>query len=289
MLLLMDTSDVLRLVTTSAADIDCVFSYVDSDSTGLTAPSGGLQPTAIASATTTTIVSSPGASRTRNIKEGSILNRHATTSCDVTVEWYSGSTAYRLKKVTLAAGEQLLYIEGQGWIHKNSSLSISTPSSLVTVDLGSQVDIASTTAAKVTAFDLALSTGVYYYQYLLIYQSAATTTGVKFSVNYTGTTTRHVNFQRWSDVSATASTAVPDQDNIGAAGHVMGCFASRANSTAGRGVTLSVDTANADMFMIIEGLLVSGGAGDLQLYHGAEVAATTSLMVGSSLVIIGPM
>ncbi len=91
--------------------------------------------------------------------------------------------------------------------------------------------------------------------------------------------------QRWSDLSALASTAVPDQDNIGAAGHVMGSFASRAKGTAGRGTTLSVDTAAADMLMIIEGLCVVSVSGNLQLYHGSEVAAQSSIMTGTALIV----
>jgi hypothetical protein len=87
------------------------------------------------------------------------------------------------------------------------------------------------------------------------------------------------------DVSAAASTAAPDQDEVLSTGAVVGAFAARAKSTTGWGTTLSVDAANADMLMIIEGLVVVTGSGDLQLYHGSEVAAATTVKAGSSVII----
>lgn len=150
---------------------------------------------------------------------------------------------------------------------------------------GAQVNISSATPAKVTSLDLPLEAGTFQFEYWVIYQSSATGTGVKFDVNFTGTVTRIPWVQRWVDASATASTAAPDQDAVQAAGHVMGAFASRAKGTAGRGVLLSVDTANADMLTVIEGMLVCSTSGTLELYHGSEGALQTSVMAGSSLIV----
>jgi hypothetical protein len=135
----------------------------------------------------------------------------------------------------------------------------------------------------VTGLDQTVAPGTYIFEYYIRYQAAALTTGVKFDVNHSGTVTSFVWNQRWVDVSATASTAAADQDNIQAAGAVVGGFASRAKGTAGRGTTLSVDTANADMLMIIEGVAVVTVSGDLQLYHGSEVAFASTVKAGSSL------
>jgi hypothetical protein len=65
----------------------------------------------------------------------------------------------------------------------------------------------------------------------------------------------------------------------------MGAFSSRAKSTAGHGVLVSADGANADVLAIIEGLITVTVAGDLQLYCGAEASAagTVSVMPGSVL------
>lgn len=154
-----------------------------------------------------------------------------------------------------------------------------------TKQLASSVNSSSTTPAKVTGLDFTLPAGTYKFEYWLIHQAAAATTGIRFDVNHSGTVTRFVWNQRFVDVSATAATAAQDQDAVLATASVMAAFASRAKGTAGRGTTLSVDTINADMLTIIEGICVVTGSGDLQLYHGSEVAAQTTLMAGSSLIV----
>lgn len=151
--------------------------------------------------------------------------------------------------------------------------------------LASQADSTSTTPAKVTGLDLTTGIGTFIFEYYIRWRTATATTGIRFDVNHSGTVTSFVWQQRWVDVSATASTAVPDQDAIQAAGHVQGSFGSRAKGTAGRGVLLSADTVNLDMLTIIEGLAVVTVSGDIQLYHGAELAAsgTVSVMADSVL------
>jgi len=162
-------------------------------------------------------------------------------------------------------------------------MSYIIPPSRIVRQLSTQHDNATTTPTICTSLSVSSGIGVFTFRYDIIYQSTAATTGVRFDVNYTGTVTRFVWFQRWVDISATASTAATDQDEVLATGAVMGAFASRAKGTAGRGTTLSVDTANADSYMIIEGIMVVTVAGSLDLYHGSETAATTSVMVGSTL------
>ena len=122
----------------------------------------------------------------------------------------------------------------------------------------------------------------------MIYQSNQLTNGIRYAVNYSGTNGAFVWWWRWADLSAIASTAVPDQDDVDAAGNVMGVFQSRAESTTTRGVTLSVDTINADMMVMIEGVFVATGAGDLELWTASDVNTagyTTSTMIGTSVII----
>ena len=156
---------------------------------------------------------------------------------------------------------------------------------MYTAVVGTDVSNTTTTAAKITDLDLTLGPGTYTFKYFIRYQAAATTTGVKFSVNHSGTVTAFVANVRWVDVSATASTAAPSQAEVLSTGAVMGAFSARAKSTAGWGTTLSVDVANSDMLMIIEGLVVVSVSGDLQLYHGSEIAAATTVKTGSSVII----
>ena len=153
--------------------------------------------------------------------------------------------------------------------------------------LTGQQDSTSATPAKVTGLDITTGTGAFTFQYFLRYRSSLATTGVKFDVNHSGTVTSFMWWQRMVDVSATASTNAADQDAIQAAGHVMSAMASRAKGTAGRGTTISVDTINVDMFMIIEGMFTCTVDGDLQLYFGSEAGAagTQSLMADSVLML----
>jgi hypothetical protein len=141
------------------------------------------------------------------------------------------------------------------------------------------------TPTKVTGLDVTTGTGTFAFKYYIYYQAAAATTGVRFDVNHSGTVAPFLWNQYWVDVSATAATAAADQDEVLATGAVVGAFASRAKGTAGRGTTLSVDTLNADMLMVIEGLFICTVSGDLQLYHGSEVAAASTVKAGSSLIL----
>jgi hypothetical protein len=144
---------------------------------------------------------------------------------------------------------------------------------------------ATVTPTKVTGLDHTTGTGTFTFQYYVRYQSSVTTTGVRFDVNHSGTTTAFVWWQRMVDVSATASTNAADQDQIQAAGGVMSAMASRNKGTAGRGTTVSVDTANADMLIVIEGMFICTVNGDLQLYHGSETAVSTTVKAGTSLIL----
>ena len=111
--LLNSATDKLQLTTSSAANIDVHCSFVDLNGTTVTP---GKQNTAIASAAATTdICATPGASTIRNVKMINIRNKHASTSCDVTVIYDSNGTDYELHKVTLYAGELLEYVEGVGF------------------------------------------------------------------------------------------------------------------------------------------------------------------------------
>lgn len=115
MLLLAATTDKLQLITSAAATIDVHVSYVDAVSTTLVPSGGGKQNTAISTAATTDILAAPAASTLRNAKTIQIRNKHASLSCDVTVQFNQNATLFELHKVTLLAGEALEYIEGVGF------------------------------------------------------------------------------------------------------------------------------------------------------------------------------
>lgn len=112
MLLLTSTSDLLRVITSTAATVDVHASWVDLNGSTVTP---GRTNTAISSATTTPVVGSPGSSTARNVKTLTIHNTHATLTTSVNVVHYDGSTAVEVAEATLGPGGSLVWVDGVGW------------------------------------------------------------------------------------------------------------------------------------------------------------------------------
>ena len=86
--------------------------------TSLALSGGGVtanQGTAITTAATTTVVAAPAASTVRNLKNLNVSNNHASSSCVVSVQHSDGTTVVVLEKVTLLAGETLVFVPDGGW------------------------------------------------------------------------------------------------------------------------------------------------------------------------------
>lgn len=118
MLLLTSTSDLIELVTGSSASVECHASWVDNASGTITP--GRTNTVGIATATTTTVVGSPGASTQRNVKSINITNTHATVATTVTVIHTDGTNAVDMMGVTLLAGENLIRTDDGEWRHHDS-------------------------------------------------------------------------------------------------------------------------------------------------------------------------
>lgn len=117
MLNLTSTSDLIQIVTGSAAQIEVHASWVDFNGTAVTP--GRQNTAAITTATTTTVVPSPGASVQRNVKHLNITNDHATQSCVVTVEHFDGTTTTELMSFTLLPNENMIFNEEGRWAHRD--------------------------------------------------------------------------------------------------------------------------------------------------------------------------
>jgi hypothetical protein len=139
-----------------------------------------------------------------------------------------------------------------------------------------------TTGVKITGLDATILPGTWRFEYYIRYQSAATTTGVKFGVNHTGTAAVFVADMRYAGGS-TSATGAASQAAAGATGDVHESFSTRTKSTTAPnlGPTVSVDTANADMLVIVEGVMIVTAVGDIQLWHASEVAAASTVKAGS--------
>lgn len=117
MLLLTSTSDLIQVITGSAASVDVHASWVDNNAGTITP--GRTNTVGIGSGTTT-IVAAPGASTQRNIKLLDITNTHATVSTQVTVNHTDGTNVSDLMGVTLLPGENLLFDSEGSWHHHDA-------------------------------------------------------------------------------------------------------------------------------------------------------------------------
>ena len=119
MLILSSTSDIVRLTTgTATSTIECHASWVDNASGTITP---GRTNTRITTATTTTIVASPGSSTQRNLKGLYITNNSSGTTCSIAVEHYDGTNAVELMQFNLLPGENMTFNEDGGWRHRDAS------------------------------------------------------------------------------------------------------------------------------------------------------------------------
>ena len=192
---LFGANDVLRLVTTSAANLDVVAAHATTDGSSTT--QGPPSRTKISSATTTTIVAAPGPDLERTVFAATIRNRHASLANTVTVEIFDGTNAYEIAKVTLAAGEQLVYDGLHSWSYMNAQglpkMSQSQGSSGAAVSEVNQVVLASdvvnnngvaNSMADVTGLSFPVIAGeTYQFEFTIPYTAAAITTGSRWSIN----------------------------------------------------------------------------------------------------------
>lgn len=118
MINLASTSDLIRVVSSHAAQLEVHASYVDLN--GTTVTPGRTNTPHITTATTTTVVPSPGASTVRNLKHLNITNDHASQSCIVTVEHFDGTTAIELMAFTLLPGENMIFNAEGRWAHRDA-------------------------------------------------------------------------------------------------------------------------------------------------------------------------
>ena len=131
MINLTSTSDLLRVVTSTASQIECHSSWVD-----LTSGVGSLgrQNAVVTTATTTTLVPSPSSGVTRNVKHLNITNNHASASCNVTVEHTDGTNVVELIAFILLPGENMILNEEGRWAHRDAQGAEYPPSGLGSYD-----------------------------------------------------------------------------------------------------------------------------------------------------------
>lgn len=150
--------------------------------------------------------------------------------------------------------------------------------------LNANVTNSTTTGAKVTGLDTALTTGTYWIQAYILYQSTVTTTGVKFGINNSGTATIAATL-RWGTTGTTATTNAPTMNVTGTAIMEHASTIVETTTAPNLGPSLSVNAANSNMLAVIDIYMNVTVAGNLELWHGSETAAATSVRAGTSFFI----
>jgi len=118
---------------------------------------------------------------------------------------------------------------------------------------------------------------------VLIWKTAATTTGIGISLNHTGTLTQFVSTWWTTTTGTTASTGIADQIVSTNAGQLVEGKSERVKGTISSALA-GTDTAGGTQLTVIEAIMIVSVSGDVQLQIGTEVAASAAtLMAGSVL------
>lgn len=120
MLNLASTSDLVRVYTSAAGNIEVHASWVDIVvATGEVTP-GRTNTASITTATTTTVCGSPASGSVRNLKHLNITNNSSSVSNIVTVDHTDGTNAVELMSFTLLPGENMIFNEQGRWVHRDA-------------------------------------------------------------------------------------------------------------------------------------------------------------------------
>lgn len=278
MLLLETTSDVLRVVTTQAINVDVVACFAEIDPV-TNALDDQRQLTAIAVAATTTVLSSPAAGLRRIVRALSVANKDATTTQGVTVQLYDGATAYDILDVQLPPGASLFYHGANEWSIKDSfgrrlercdATQQAAVNALNLVVLGADVTNANAVAntiADVTGLSFPVTAGeTYFFRFTIQYTAAATSTGSRWSVNGPGAPTA-LRFR--SEYSLTTTTRTL---NDGLSAYDTPPAASNATSAA-TGANIAY----------IDGFITPSANGTVIARFASEVAASAIIARAGSI------
>jgi hypothetical protein len=283
MLLLTGTSDLIQVVTGSAVAMEVHASWVDNASGTITP---GRTNTEISTATTTTVVGSPGASTQRNVQTLIVRNNHASTSNEVTIRHTDGTTAVDIFNTVLASKESIQFIDGVGFQVLTSTGAVKTSqnqgansisSSISSAVLASDVtnnNATANTIADVTGLSFPVTSGnKYWFRFVIWYTAAATTTGSRWALNGPATTLLAYKTNQGLSAAGTSGTDVMTDVNQGAYDTPAASNASSPTATAGQ--------AN---IVIIEGLVQPSGNGSIIARFASEVSSSAIVAKAGSTV-----
>lgn len=263
MILLINTTDKIDLVTDAAVTVDVHVSAMDH--TLSTDNVEGLKKnTAISTAATTDILAAPSSGVTRNMKTLNVRNRHATSSVGVTIRYNQNGTIFELHSVILKAGEVLEYIEGVGFFVVTSTPKLDiwrrTVSDIIYATAATFADITDLTVPL-------LSGKKYLFEANLFHISAVTTTGAFFGVNI-----------------GAAPTVLVLAAFEGTTNAVVTGIIALGSATARDTAVIAQTTGSASITLtILSGYIQPSADGTFAMRASAEVAANMTVKAGSWL------
>lgn len=247
--------------------------------------------------TTTTIASAPTTSRTVTLPDATdtlvarstsdtLTNKTATSSLNnITARGLfagSGATTVSVFAATAPTSGQVLTATS------GTTATWQTPSamaSITAISLSSNATAnATTTLTSITGLETTVDVGTYTFVYYVRYQSTTTGTGVRFAVDHTGTVSTFMVQHRYSSSGTGTANgqASMEATNVG---NLHESQAVRIKNTLIGSATTSVDTANADMLSIVEGMMIVTASGTLKLLHASENSNSTQVFAGTSLIL----
>lgn len=277
MLILETTSDVLRVVTGQAIATD-VAAFFAEITTSTNAVDDKRQLTAITTATTTTVLSSPASGVRRVLRALSVHNKHATTTQQVTVQIFDGTTAFDILDIALPPGSTLFYHGSNEWsvkddrgrlLEKVDGTQQAAVNALNLVVLSADVvnnNGTANTIADVTGLSFAVTAGErYWFRFTIMYTAAATTTGSRWSVNGPASPTE----LRYGSVYSLTTTS--NTFNTGLAAYDLPAASNASSAATGSNMA------------IIEGFIRPSADGTVIARFASEIASSAITAKAGSL------
>lgn len=125
--------------------------------------------------------------------------------------------------------------------------------------------------------------GTWKFKYTLIYQTAATGTGIAFGVNHTGTVGQFQAMWRHITTGGAAATGLGDDVTTVVAGQLMEGKHNGALNVVIGSASAGVATINADILAVLEGIIVVTASGSLELKIASEVADSAVRVMANSI------
>lgn len=189
-----------------------------------------------------------------------------------------------LTAATTLTGSELVYVEQDGLGKRTTAAEVARSYGAVVSGTNLTQTNSTVTPASVTELELSLPPGVYRITGMIVWRSAATTTGASFWVaGIGGTVTRNVGHWYHVTTGGAAATGVADQVTSVNTGQLIEGKSWRVNNTDPTPCA-GVDTANADELSAIDCIMTVTATTTLSLMFRSEVAGSgITVMEGTHL------